>query len=655
MVSLDVAPEAPTTITVAEPERSEARVGVGRIPGLDGLRGIAVAVVVLFHLGRLQGGFLGVDLFFVLSGFLITSLLLGEVESTGTVGLGGFWSRRARRLLPALFLVLIGVSFLLLRYTIQPQRARFRGDVLATLGYVANWHRMGSHLSYWDMFSQPSPLDHMWSLAIEEQFYVVWPLLLVGVVAVARRRGWGSAGLVGLVAGLLGAGSLAGLAWAFKPGDTNFAYFSTPTRLGPTLLGSALAAFSLHSSRSAALGSPGDGSRWWDVTGLVGLGVIGWLIVDVNGVAATYYRGGLALLTLASLVVIRAVSRRRGGVVSWALSFPPLRVLGLISYGVYLWHWPVIVYATPQRTGLSDPALAVVRIGLTLVAAGISYVVVERPIRRGMLTGWGLRVVGAGAATVTLVVGLVATSGTPAQSVVGVPDGPLAGIDTPGLHVPSSVAPGAVRVLLVGDSGPQHLGPELVGLADPSRHAVAFASEIDCTPTYPDGKARLPDGQVVQTPVCPEQRRALYSRLAQEFDPDVVVYYLANAGGVGAPHLDGRWVHDCVPAYDAYMQREMRRDADLLAADGARVVFTTVPYIGVSDPRSADQVDCRNSLVRSLAASRANTSVVDMHGFVLGKVRSGEKMFVDSVHLSPHGAQLVSQWLLPQLGVKDVK
>src|SRR5262245_60370628 len=212
------------------------------VPALDGLRGVAVLVVVAFHLNRLQGGFLGVDLFFVLSGYLITSLLLVEHAGSGAVRLGRFWARRARRLLPALLLMLVGVTLLVGRLTAPGERPLIRGDALSTLGYVANWHAMAHDVSYWDMFVQPSPLDHMWSLGIEEQFYVVWPLIAAGLLALAARRGRRGPTLVAAVAGAGAVASFAVMAATYSELDTSRAYYGTDARLGPTLLGVALAA-----------------------------------------------------------------------------------------------------------------------------------------------------------------------------------------------------------------------------------------------------------------------------------------------------------------------------------------------------------------------------------------------------------------------------
>src|SRR5712692_9104137 len=159
----------------------------GRLRALDGLRGAAVVAVLLFHAGHLVGGYLGVDLFFVLSGFLITGLLLGEWGRSGRVGLGGFWARRARRLLPALFVMLGGGAAYAAFVASPTQLAGIRADAVATLGYVANWRSILSGHSYWTIFSAPSPLAHTWSLAIEEQFYLAWPLIVVGLTIGVRR------------------------------------------------------------------------------------------------------------------------------------------------------------------------------------------------------------------------------------------------------------------------------------------------------------------------------------------------------------------------------------------------------------------------------------------------------------------------------------
>src|SRR5260370_6760481 len=215
-----------------------------RVRALDGLRGAAVVAVLLFHAGHLVGGYLGVDLFFVLSGFLITGLLLAQWDGTGEVRWLAFWARRARRLLPALFAMLGGVVAYAAFVAHPIQLGAIRSDTLSTLGYVANWHSIVGGHSYWDIFSAPSPLNHTWSLAIEEQFYLLWPLIVVGLAVGARRRDVLSRRV--FVVAVVGAASLSALAISLTVtgASSNRVYLGTDTRAPAILLGAALAAAS---------------------------------------------------------------------------------------------------------------------------------------------------------------------------------------------------------------------------------------------------------------------------------------------------------------------------------------------------------------------------------------------------------------------------
>jgi peptidoglycan/LPS O-acetylase OafA/YrhL len=637
-------------------------------PALDGLRGLAVVAVVVFHLDRLQGGFLGVDLFFVLSGFLITSLLVSEHHRSGAIDLGRFWSRRARRLLPALFLMLVGVSVLLLRFTAEADRARFRGDELATLFYVANWHRMFAEVGYWDIFSVPSPLDHAWSLAIEEQFYLVWPLVALGLLGWNTRRkaevsGQAEPEVEGearrprharasrdrqlfavAVAGALT--SLVLLALTFDPDDTNRAYFGTDTRLGPTLLGAALALWAVRRPRREGPPHPAV-----EVTAVAALAVMAVEVLAVDGLAPFYYRGGLALFAVATVVVIRCVTGGPPGLLAKALSLWPLTILGTISYGVYLWHWPIIVFVTPERAGVAGWKLDTLRVALTLAVAGVSYVLVEQPIRRGALRGWPIRLTTAVAVPVTLAFIIVGTAGTrqPSPEAAVTTRVPVAGSTNPALIYPAEIPPDATRVMLVGDSGVYHLGPPFAAAGPENGAIVATSSQILCSPANPEGKTRGPDGQVAEREPCHEHRRQLWSQMVTAFDPDVVVYYLANAGGVGKVLLDGEWVLDCDASYDAYIEDALLTDADLLGAGGATVVFTTTPYVQLPVREKDERVDCRNDTYERVVDERPDSALVDLNGFVGGQVAGGTAMFVDGIHFDEPGAELVSDWLFPQV------
>ncbi|MCB1258884.1 MAG: acyltransferase, partial [Acidimicrobiales bacterium] len=218
--------------------QTNERVEIRHIPALDGLRGAAVAGVLLFHGGVLDGGFMGVDLFFVLSGFLITTLLLREWDDTTTISLKRFWFRRARRLLPALFGLLVGVAIYALVVADGFELGAIRADGLAAVAYVANWQQILGGNGYWDVYSAPSPFLHTWSLAIEEQFYVLWPLVFVGVMRWSRsnKRVLLGLALVGAVA------SAIVMTLVFTEGaDPSRAYLGTDTRAGGVLLGASLA------------------------------------------------------------------------------------------------------------------------------------------------------------------------------------------------------------------------------------------------------------------------------------------------------------------------------------------------------------------------------------------------------------------------------
>jgi peptidoglycan/LPS O-acetylase OafA/YrhL len=552
-------------------------------------------------------------------------------------------------LLPALFVVLLAVAFLIATLTPAGDRPTFRGEALATLGYAANWQAMLDETGYWDMFLQPSPLDHMWSLAIEEQFYVVWPLVVAGLFALARRRRWsGTRVLAG--ASLAGAAvSFAVLATVYSPLDSNRAYYGTDSRVGPTLLGAALAAVSAERLRARAGGGEAHHrSGALPVIGIVAGAVMVWALVALDGIGPAYYRGGLAVFALASVALVHVVTSGGAGGVDRVLSIGPLRVLGLISYGVYLWHWPVIVYMTPERMNIGGWGLDGLRIGATLAAAALSYVVVEQPIRQGRLRGpvVGVGLVGAIAATVVAV--LVTTAG-----VARVPgtDLAMAAAGTGGVGVYPEVIPdGARRILLVGDSGPTYLGPALAEEAERAGAVAASDSQPFCNVLEPEGTTRWPDGTPDNGTDCHHVRQEAWSDLVERFDPDVVVYYIAGGGGAAEVLMDGRWLKECDPDYDRYLVDALRADADLLGAQGATVVFATTPAgpFTMIGPDVVDALACRRATFAGVAAARPGTEVIDMAAVVeqAGSQRD-VSLFRDMVHLSEEGARVVSEWMVP--------
>ncbi len=349
------------------------------MPGLDGLRALAVLAVIAYHLqpGWAPGGLLGVGVFFTLSGYLITDLLLGQREAVGHLRLGDFWLRRARRLLPALFLMLaVVVAWVTLLD--RSQLPALRGDVAAAALYVSNWWNIFRDASYFDRFGPPPPLDHLWSLAVEEQFYLVWPFLLWLGLRYARGR-YRLVGLT-LAAAVLSATAMALL---YQPGsDPTRVYEGTDTRAFGLLVGAALAV--VWPSRRLGADLTLRRRLLLDGAGVVGLGVIALLIWGTDEYSAFLYRGGIVLLSVATVLVVAALAHPA----SWlgpALGWKPLRWLGVRSYGIYLWHWPIIVLTTPTlQRGVNLP-LAVVQVGVTIAVAALSWRFVEEPIRRGAL------------------------------------------------------------------------------------------------------------------------------------------------------------------------------------------------------------------------------------------------------------------------------
>src|SRR3954471_14775641 len=258
------------------------------VPALDGLRGVAVAIVVAFHLGRLKGGFLGVDLFFVLSGFLITSLLVVGWRNEGRLDFGGFWSRRARRLLPAMLVVVAAVA-LYARWWANPLELKtIRGEGLATLFYAANWHQIFAHTNYWDTIRSPSPLLHTWSLAIEEQFYVLWPLLVGGVLVLSRRAGRRLTPLLVMTAALATMSVLAMVTMHHGPADVLRVYLGTDTRAAGLLFGAVVAL--IFARRDRPVGKVA--ARGLEVVGGIALAGLAVAWVRTGGSDGWLYEGG---------------------------------------------------------------------------------------------------------------------------------------------------------------------------------------------------------------------------------------------------------------------------------------------------------------------------------------------------------------------------
>jgi peptidoglycan/LPS O-acetylase OafA/YrhL len=429
------------------------------LPGLDGLRAISVLAVIVFHhylvggheIGWAPGGFLGVEVFFVVSGYLITSLLLNERREKGRVSMQAFYLRRARRLLPALYLLLAVVIAYSLLF-VPDAIPMLRGDVIAALTYTSNWWQIISHHSYFVEAGRPEVLKHLWSLAIEEQFYLAWPfLLMLGLRRIGRERT-----LIMMIAAALASTLLLAL---LAHSNIDNAYYNTFSRLSGLLLGSALA-FPYAPYRIR--GVPGRGVRFaLDIAGAFGLfvllasfgvlhhfGINGFLFPSSQQDSLSVFHGGFLLVDVATLLVILAAVHPVSDV-GRALGCKPLRWIGVRSYSLYLWHYPIFCVTRPgldiHRVGIwflsfeyAGWPVFVIRLALSFGAAELSYRYVETPIRSGAIGRYrtvirdavgqhrqrlarrGL-VIGGGVTVLALVLGTsLATAQTPATSIPGI-------------------------------------------------------------------------------------------------------------------------------------------------------------------------------------------------------------------------------------------
>jgi peptidoglycan/LPS O-acetylase OafA/YrhL len=637
-----------------------------RFSALDGIRAFAVMAVLCYHAGVswFGGGLLGVDVFFVLSGFLITSLLCRELARSGTIRLGRFWAQRARRLLPALFILVLGVAAYAYAFRDSIDVAAVRNDALCTLAYVANWHFIFSDQGYFAQAAAPSPFLHTWSLAVEEQYYLIWPLI---ALFVARR--WGVARLA-LVAGVGAAASALLMGTMYAAGfSVDRLYYGTDTRAQALLVGSFLGAIGSHAGRDFSI-VPARWSatvrqrRLWAVPGLAGAVFLLWAWHHLAGQSPALYRGGFLLVAVAAGAVIVTCVTVPASLLARFCSLRPLVFTGRISYGLYLYHWPLFLVIDHAHTGLLGIQLLAARLAASFTAATASFYLVEEPIRsgrafRGMrgLALTGAAALGTAAALVVATVAPVATAGA-AQQVVGVSSTIQRLKPTPTSGTPSVAPAGPVRFLLVGDSVAMTLGMGL-GVDDISRYGVNELDEGTLGCDLDDVEVNL-NGQVgAATPGCVDWW-STWSGWVSAFHPDVVGLEIGR--WEVSDHLyQGRWVHVGDPQWDAHLMDEIDVAVNVFTAGGAKVVLFTMPYMDPSveaangtpfsenDPARATAF---NQLLEQVAHRRSNqVSVVDLNkmldpdGRYQSVVDGVTVRTTDGIHITVPGGE----WLQPRI------
>jgi peptidoglycan/LPS O-acetylase OafA/YrhL len=629
-----------------KPSPAPRKPSIGYNPALDGIRAFAVLGVMFYHGDQdwALGGFLGVDAFFVLSGYLITSLLLVEWHSTGNVSLSAFYARRARRLLPAVFLMLAFIGIYAVVWADPTTLDKLRGDALATLFYVANWRFIVTDLSYFDLFTDPSPLTHMWSLAIEEQWYFVWPLALTALLRIKQFRRYGAFVIFGLA---LGSASLM-LALYDPAALPNRIYFGTDTRAQSLLLGAGLAFLIQHFGTLKERGL----QVALQIGGLIAAAITLYFWSTTEDTSSWLYRYGLLGTAICVAVVIAAVVQPTPGPLKSFLSLAPLVWIGKISYGLYLWHWPLYVVLNAERTGLTGGPLLVLRVAATFAVASLSYYLVEMPIRHGAMPGWRIRVLAPAAAVSLLVILLVTTAGSEPKPTFA-QDRTLEDVSA---QAPP-VATGDVSVLVVGDSVGFQIGEALAAAGDEHRLAVSNGAVQGCAMAHSELQRRLGKEE---EPFCQGWSDA-WADFAATLRPQLAVVSTGPFDMLDR-RVDGVWLEFGTPEHDRYYRGQLEVARKALTAGGATMVILTAPY---NDPPTfsgetdyADEkVDHLNELFRDFAAEHPDDVVViDLNRFIspageytdavdgIGVIRED-----DNTHFSPAGQAYIADWLARKL------
>jgi len=623
--------------------RPEEPVKMGYQPALDGLRAVAVSAVLLFHLGVswMPGGYLGVSVFFTLSGFLITTLLIRERVSTGSIDTRAFYTRRLRRLMPASLACIAGVC-VVIGIGLIADTASLRREVLGALFQVENWVSLLGGQSYAELFQSPSPVAHFWSLAIEEQFYWLWPPVVTGLLIWSTR---GARPLQRMTYALVGLFVLFSLSVpiTLQLWSADAVYFASWTRFAEILAGGALAAF-------VALRNPPSWVRWFAPPTLV---AIIWLCVVTPSGRGWAYEGGLPLFAILSVLLILAL--QTAGPIRTVLATAPLVAIGRVSFGLYLYHWPVFVVLDRERTGLDGWELGTLRMAVTIAITLVSYHLLEAPIRERR---WLLRpqrlVVALGAAFVAVAILTFASVPVPATAerptVLG------GGAGATGASGPSGTT-GAERppVLAVfGDSVPAWLLEKAAPSFTRTDVVIANGSHEACDAglDFPVGYDRV--GTELREPDDCEEWDTAYGPVLRQTGRRADIALLVLGASVVTDHLvDGQRRSPC-ETLDWYTRDVAQRIA-FLRDEGARVVMAIPSWPGersqfVFPSDYARRMGCVRDALSALAAEEAVPTIDLAPEFCpAGPTGDCEKMSQDGLHIDPDKAPAVLDWLLDQV------
>ncbi len=643
---------------------------IGYMPALDGMRGLYVLLGPLaYHFAPywISGGILGIDLFFVLSSFLIITIALNEFDKTGRIDIGAYASRRVRRLVPALCVTLIVLAFFTAFVIDESKIDLWTGGIASSMSYVANWREIFAGTDYFAQFqfSNPNPMRHVWSFAIEEQFYLFAPFFVI-VCLKWLSKTWLL--ILSSVGAVVSAWWMAVVHDPADPQTISRAYYGTDTRAFALLVGIAMAVVCWQ------YGPPRTkrGQVLTQVLGLAATVVFTWLMFVIDERTSWMFeKGGFFLVAVLSAFMTRAVTQTSG----WMhplFTLKPLKWVGKLGYGLYLYHWLIfiVVDRNKQEKGLNGARDLILGFGLTIAVAAVSWKVIEQPFLKGRWKGWRL------AAGVFASVGIVFGLLLYAHTVRLDGSSTAAAASGPRCEVPAGSDP--VRVLVVGDSVMLQMGAALQQWCadNPGQIAVFSNAHVGCgTTRFGQKEYELPTGEIATgshgaggdgVEICGtwadpwppddvgDPDVVSWVSALGAFQPDVVVTYPSPWDSIDrqVDSLGPDFLRPGDATYDAYIQSEYTEAFDLLTSTGARLVVLESPHLAQNPTpyNGPERIDRVNEIVMPLAEA-AGATTIDYPAEFLGAYggEDSTELRDDGVHLTADGQRLLAEWLVPQL------
>ena len=665
-------PDSDTGPSAATTTRPKATKRVAHMPALDGMRGLFVIIGPLaYHFAPywIPGGILGIDLFFVLSSFLIVTILLNEHERTDAIDVGSYASRRVRRLLPALIATFVVCSFVTAFILDASKVPKWTGGITAAMSYVANWREIFAGTNYFDssQYSNPQPFRHVWSFAIEEQFYLFAPFFIIICLKWLSKRWLAILSIGGAIASAIW---MAVIYDAKDPTTLSRAYYGTDTRAFALLLGIAMAVI-CHD-----YGPPRTKVGHWltQFMGLISTVVFLYLMLTVSEKTSWMFEyGGFFLVAVLSVFMTRAVAMPSGWL-HWVYQNRFLMWAGRLGFGLYLYHWLVFIAVdsntAPDKPGFNSARDMILGFGLTFLLAWASYRWIEKPFIKGRWPGWKLTAGLAGGIIVSLALLLYANTVSTSKTTSianAVPGGGTLNISM-GQGKQCVTPPGSnpVRVLVVGDSVMAQLTAALRDWCadNPGQIEVLSEAHIGCGTTR-GGEKRYEEGTGSMGDVCATWADPVDPAIVA--DPEVVSWVTAVdlykpdvVLGMGSawdtidrkvPQLGDVWYQPGDPPYDAYITSEYQQALHILSSTGATIAWMVSPHL---DRQSAfntpDRITRLNQIVLPMVQALPRQVIIDYQTY-LGPTGGPQDKDtrVDGVHLRPDRLRTVADWLAPQL------